>query len=163
MRPIRLISLIGPISFLVNCGGEELLYNVSKNMAGKPLILIVDDEENFREIFSAKLGGAGFRTDTADGGDAAIAKAALIKPDLILMDVKMPGMEGPSVILKLRENTELANVKIAFLTSLGDPLSATQGFHERLAKEFGAARYFKKTDDLDSLVMGVREILGSGQ
>lgn len=60
-------------------------------MADQPLILIVDDEENFREIFSAKLTAAGFRTETADGGEAAIAKAVIVKPDLILMDVKMPG------------------------------------------------------------------------
>lgn len=72
-------------------------------------------------------------------------------------------MEGPSVILKLRENPDLLNVKIAFLTSLADPLSPDNDFHERIAKEFGAVRYFKKTDDLDVLVKGVREILGSSQ
>ncbi len=132
-------------------------------MADQPLILIVDDEENFREIFGAKLSSAGFRVETAEDGEAAIEKAVRFMPSLILMDVKMPGMEGPSVILKLRENPDLMKVKIAFLTSLADPIAMTDDFHDRLSKEFGAVRYFRKTDDLDLLVTGIREILGMSQ
>jgi CheY-like chemotaxis protein len=128
-------------------------------MADQPLILVVDDEENFREIFGAKLAAAGFRVETADGDDSAIVKANQEKPALILMDVKMPGMDGPSVILKLRDNPELADVKFAFLTSIADPMNEPGDFHDRLSREFGAVRYFRKTDDLDLLVKGVREIL----
>jgi DNA-binding response OmpR family regulator len=125
----------------------------------KPLILIVDDEKNFRDTFRARLAAAGFRTEIADSGEAAIMKADQAKPSLILTEVILSGMEGPMLILKLRENPKLADVKVAFLTKLPDPLSAPSDFHDRLAREFGAVQYFRKTDDLDVLVARTREIV----
>lgn len=128
-------------------------------MSESPLILIVDDEANFREIFSTKLSAAGYRVAQADGPEAGFAKALSMKPDLILMDVKMPGMEGPAVVSKLRENPETKNVKIAFLTNLGDPRAELREIDKKFSEEFGAQDYLNKTDDLGVIVQHIKEIL----
>jgi CheY-like chemotaxis protein len=128
-------------------------------MADQPLILIVDDEAAFRDIFSAKLGADGFRTETAENGQIGVEKAKKLKPDLILMDVKMPVMDGSSAVLKLREDPEMKNIKVAFLTSLGDPRMEMQEINRKFSEDFGAQGYLKKTDDLDTLNEKIKEFL----
>lgn len=137
-----------------------LCYNNSKAMSEQPLILIVDDDSNFREIFSVKLINAGFRVETAENGLLGVQKAKATKPALILMDVKMPVMDGATAVLKLREDDETKNAKIAFITSLGDPRTEMQDVNVKFSEEFGAQGYLKKTDDLDALVLKVRGFLG---
>ena len=61
-------------------------------MPDQKLILIVDDEPDFLEIFGTKLTTSGFRVETAGNGEEGFKKAKSIKPDLVLMDVKMPGL-----------------------------------------------------------------------
>lgn len=128
-------------------------------MADQPLILIVDDEPDFREIFGAKLSADGYRIETAENGEIGVQKAKQLKPDLILMDVKMPVMDGASAVLKLREDPETKNMKVAFLTSLGDPRMEMQDINKKFSEEFGAQGYLKKTDDLDVLSAKIKEFL----
>ncbi len=130
-------------------------------MADTPLILIVDDEPEFREIFSMKLTAAGFRVETAENGQVGVEKAKQLQPALILMDVMMPVMDGASAVLKLQESPETRAIKVAFLTSLGDPRSEIHDNDQKFAKDFGAVQYLKKTDDLDLLVAKVRAILAT--
>jgi CheY-like chemotaxis protein len=128
-------------------------------MAEQKLILIVDDEPAFREIFGTKLGAEGFRVETAENGEVALAKAKALKPDLILMDVKMPVMDGATAVLKLREDPEIKDMKVVFLTSIGDPGMEMQEINQRRSKNFGAQGYLKKTDDLDHLSGEIKKIL----
>jgi two-component system, OmpR family, alkaline phosphatase synthesis response regulator PhoP len=130
-------------------------------MAEQSLILVVDDEENFREIFSIKLKAAGYRVETAENGAQGIEKAKSLKPALILMDVNMPVMDGAQAVLKLREDPDPAvkNAKVAFLTSLGDPHAEIQNLNVKYSEDFGAQGYLRKTDDLDSLVHKIGEFL----
>jgi CheY-like chemotaxis protein len=128
-------------------------------MAEQKLILIVDDEPAFREIFGTKLGAEGFRVDTAENGEIALVKAKALKPDLILMDVRMPVMDGATAVLKLREDPETKDMKVVFLTSIGDPAMEMQGINQKLSKDFGAQGYLKKTDDLDRLSDEIKKIL----
>lgn len=120
-------------------------------MADKKLILVVDDEPSFREIFATKLGAEGFRVETAENGEVALAKAKAVHPDLILMDVKMPVMDGATAVLKLREDPEIKDLKVVFLTSLGDPRAEMQEMHEHISQDFGVQGFLTKTDDLDHL------------
>jgi CheY-like chemotaxis protein len=120
-------------------------------MEQKPLILVVDDEEAFREIFSMKLVADGFRVETAENGAVALQKAKALKPELILMDVRMPVMDGPTAVLKLRDDPEIKNIRVAFLTSLGDPRLEMQEMNSKIAQDFGVQGYLRKTDDLDLL------------
>jgi two-component system chemotaxis response regulator CheY len=128
-------------------------------MLGQSLILIVDDEANFREIFGAKLSADGYRIETAENGQIGIEKAKALKPDLILMDVNMPVMDGVSAVLQLRENPETKDVKVAFLTSLGDPQADMQDQNKKFSQDIGAKGYLKKTDDLNTLSARVKEFL----
>ena len=125
----------------------------------KPLILIVDDEENFREIFSTRLSAEGFRTETAQNGKQAVEFAKRDHPDLILMDVKMPEMDGIEAFMRLQGDSQMQGVRILFLTNLGDPRTDLQEINRRLSKEMGAVGYFKKTDDLDSLVERIKNLV----
>jgi two-component system alkaline phosphatase synthesis response regulator PhoP len=128
-------------------------------MAGQPLILVVDDEPDFREIFSAKLSGEGFRVQTAENGKVGVEKAKALAPDLVLMDVKMPVMDGAAAVLKMREDPAMKNMKVAFLTSLGDPRLEMQEINQKFSEDFGAQGYLKKTDDLDTLVTKIKGFL----
>jgi CheY-like chemotaxis protein len=124
-----------------------------------PLLLVVDDEPSFREIFSLKLGNAGFHVETAENGSQGIEKAKALKPDLILMDVQMPGLNGVETMMELKEDGDLKHIPLFFLTNLGDAKTETQRLNDKFSQEVGAAGYLKKTDDLDTLVMKVKAFL----
>jgi CheY-like chemotaxis protein len=130
-------------------------------MAEQLLILVVDDEASFREIFSIKLKAAGYRVETAENGQQGIEKAKAMRPALVLMDVSMPVMDGAQAVLALRSDPDAAvkSIKVAFLTSLGDPHAEMQNVNVKYSEDFGAQAYLKKTDDLNLLVDRVREIL----
>jgi len=130
-------------------------------MPDQPLILVVDDEANFREIFSMKLKAAGYRVETAMNGVDAVEKIKTLKPSLVLMDVNMPVMDGAATVLKLRSDPDpdIKNIKVAFLTSLGDPRHEMDDLNVKFSEDFGAQGYLKKTDDLDVLVEKVKSFL----
>ncbi len=128
-------------------------------MEGKPLILIVDDEPEFREIFSAELRIQHYRTETAENGKVGIEMAKKLKPDLVLMDVRMPVMDGAEALLKMRDDPEMKDMRVAFLTSIGDPRFEMQEINKKFSEEFGAQGYLKKTEDLSVLVKKVKEFL----
>lgn len=128
-------------------------------MAEQKLILVVDDEPAFREIFSVKLTADGFRVETAENGQVGFEKAKALNPDLILMDVKMPVMDGATALLKLREDPETRNIKVIFLSSIGDPHREMEEMHRRISEEFGAQGYLRKTDDIDRLDVEIKKLL----
>jgi CheY-like chemotaxis protein len=121
-----------------------------------PLILIVDDMPQFLEIFSTKLIGAGFEVHTAVNGEEGIEKAKELQPDLILMDVKMPKMNGTDAVIKLKSNPATKDLNVMFLTDLGDSREEMQEINRKFAKELGAVDYLKKSIDLDLLLAKVR-------
>lgn len=125
----------------------------------QPLILIVDDEPDFLEIFSIKLRSDGFQVETAENGAVALEKMKAMKPDLVLMDVKMPVMDGATAVLKMRADPDMKDIKVAFLTSLGDPRFEMAEINKKFSEQFGAQGYLKKTDDLDVLCEKIRELL----
>jgi len=73
------------------------------------------NEENFREIFSTRLSAEGFRTETAQNGKQAVEFAKRDHPDLILMDVKMPEMDGIEAFMRLQGDSQMQGVRILFL------------------------------------------------
>lgn len=124
-----------------------------------PLILVVDDEANFREIFSTKLTVAGFSVVTAQNGAEGIQKARETRPDLILMDVKMPVMSGTEATLKIKEDPLIKDTRVVFLTAFGDPRTEMEGVDLKFSKEIGAFSYIKKTDDYDKIVTQIKSYL----
>jgi len=130
-------------------------------MHNPPLILIVDDMPSFLEIFGEKLKGAGFAVETAPNGEEGIKIAKEIQPDLILMDVRMPVMNGTDAVVKLKDDEATKNLRVIFLTELGDPREEVQAVNRKFAQELGAVDYVKKSVDLDVLVAKVKSHLAS--
>lgn len=128
-------------------------------MRERPLILVVDDEADLREIVSIKLRAAGFDAAVACDAKEAVDAAKKAHPDLVLMDVHMPGESGTDAALEIKQAPETKDVKIAFLSNLKDPWPQTTPDRTALAKALGMEDYIDKTEDLDVTVAKVREIL----
>ena len=123
-------------------------------------ILIVDDEVNLLEVFSEKLKSAGYDVAEAASGEAAIEKLKTIRPDLILLDLKMaPGMDGMETISKIKENPQWRKIRVAFLTNYGEPRPQEAWIDEKVSREVGAVAYIRKTDDLDKIAEEINSIL----
>ncbi len=81
-------------------------------------ILIVDDEDDIREVAALSLESvAGWEVLTADSGPQALIRAAEFQPDAILLDVMMPGMDGPATFQELRRNPATARIPVLLLTA----------------------------------------------
>ncbi len=109
--------------------------------AADTTILIVDDEPGERMILEALLEGQGYRLEMAENGTEALEKASRIQPDLILLDVVMPGMDGFEVCGRIRGMSSIAEVPVLMLTSLDDKGHLLKGF------DAGADDYIAKPCD----------------
>jgi type IV pilus assembly protein PilB len=101
-------------------------------------VLCVDDDADIREWIEALLSAVGFRVVTADGGAAAVAAAAEHEPDLILLDVTMPDLDGHEVCARLQADPKTSSIPVIFVTArdeFGDKLRALRA---------GAADYLVK-------------------
>ena len=127
-------------------------------MSNPPFVLVVDDDPNFREIFSTTLTAAGFRVEMAVNGKEGVEKTFALHPDLVLMDVQMPVLNGIDAFLKIKGDPRDGNVKVIFLTVLGDPRVEVQEINRRLSRELGAVGYIKKTDAPDLLVNHIKSL-----
>ena len=131
-------------------------------MRDKPLILVVDDEQDIREIMALKLGASGFDTIVAADAKEAVAVVKKSLPDLVLMDIHMPGASGTDAALEMKQNPETKDIKVAFLSNLKDPWPQTAPARNDLAKSLGMEDFIDKTEDLNLTVAKVREILSRG-
>ncbi|NOY38163.1 MAG: response regulator transcription factor [Chlorobi bacterium] len=91
-------------------------------------ILLVDDEKDILEFLSYNLKQEGYQVCTANNGRDAIEKAAEENPQLILLDVMMPGMDGIETCAEIRKLPEMSQTIIAFLTARGEDYSQIAGF-----------------------------------
>lgn len=118
-------------------------------------VLIIDDEEDIRSIAAMSLGIlGGIDVVEADGGEDGISKAASENPDAILLDMMMPGLDGPSTLAKLRENAATKNIPVIFLTA-----RAMSSEMDKL-KAMGATGVLSKPFDPTTLATQVKAILG---
>lgn len=101
-------------------------------------ILIIDDVPSNVKVLLKFLTEIGFKVLIAKEGKEGIQRAELIRPDLILLDVLMPGMDGFEVCSKLKSNENTRNIPIIFMTALTDTVDKIRGF------ELGAADYIPK-------------------
>jgi len=113
-------------------------------------VLAVDDENDVLLIVKTALQAEGYRVLTASDGPDALKTAAEEKPDLVLLDVMMPGMDGFEVLNKLRQQEATCQVPIIMLTGL------TERESKRSAIEHGTKYYIVKPFDFQDLVSKVR-------
>ncbi len=81
-------------------------------------ILIVDDEEDFLQMLGRRLTDAGYSVISANNGMDAIGLALLERPDIIILDILMPDMEGGEVALKLKEFSRTKDIPVIYLTAM---------------------------------------------
>ncbi|MDT8304644.1 MAG: response regulator [Anaerolineae bacterium] len=121
-------------------------------MNNKSTILIVDDQKVMRETIGMLLAKQGYELEFAGDGPTALRKAAELIPDVILLDIMMPGMDGYEVCRQLRTHTVLAEVPIVMVTALNDRKSWMKGI------EAGADDFVFKPFDTVELRTRVQNI-----
>lgn len=121
--------------------------------ASTPRVLIIDDDYSIRRLLALGLELAGFQTDTAENGLVGMRAAMRQRPDVIVLDVMMPGRDGYTVLDGIRTVDELADVPVVLLSAR----STEQDF--RRANAAGADTYMTKPFEFDHLVWQLREVL----
>lgn len=116
-------------------------------------ILIVDDEPDILEILSYNLSNEGYNIETADNGADAVSLAKKIKPQLIILDVMMPEMDGIEACEQIRKIKSLEDTVITFLTARGEDYSQVAGF------EAGADDYITKPIKPKVLISKIKALL----
>lgn len=81
-------------------------------------ILLVDDDLTLREMYTERLKAEGFTVETAKDGEEALAKAKDLMPNIILLDIMMPKINGLDVLKKLKQNSDTKNIPVIVLTAL---------------------------------------------
>jgi len=120
----------------------------------KYTILLVEDEKMLADMYATKFSMEGFETKTAYDGAAGLELAKSFSPDIILLDIIMPKMDGFAVLKAIRENSSLKSVPVILLTNLGQDEDIKKG------KELGATDYFVKANHTPAEVVGkIRQIL----
>lgn len=114
-------------------------------------ILLVEDEQDIREAMEEALQEAGFEVITADNGVTGLKAALEEKPDLILLDIIMPEMDGHAMLAKLRGDSWGKHVKVIMLTSM-DNVTHVAGAHELKITDY----IIKAHSSLDDIVKKVR-------
>jgi two-component system, cell cycle response regulator DivK len=127
------------------------------NEQNSPLILVVDDYQDAREMYAEYLQFSGFRVAEARNGNEAVEQAFALKPDLILMDLSLPGMDGWEATRRLKADDRTRHIPIVALT--GHALAgASEG-----AKKAGCDSFVTKPCLPDDLVVEVRRMLGTAR
>lgn len=117
-------------------------------------ILIIDDEKNLRESLYTALTAAGFSVTQAPDGSSGLEAAFKVKPDLILLDISMPIMNGHQTLSELRKDPWGKNVPVILLTNFDDATNITQGI------ELNSDDYIIKSNtSLSAIVTKVKQRL----
>ena len=116
-------------------------------------ILVVDDEENIAELISYNLTSNGYKVITANNGNDAVKLAVEEKPNLILLDLMIPGKDGYDVCKDVRSNSEIRNTPIIMLTAKSEELDKILGL------ELGADDYITKPFSVRELLARVKAVL----
>jgi DNA-binding response OmpR family regulator len=96
-------------------------------------VLVVDDEEDLRELIKSVLVNEGFKVYEASGGGEALDKIKEVKPDLVLLDVMMPDIDGWEVCRRIKENPDTRNITVSMLTVRGHDKDKVRSFDYALA------------------------------
>ena len=119
-------------------------------MTPKPVILVADDTPANLSVLLEVLGQAGFDVLIAEDGESAVQRASYARPDLILLDVLMPELDGFATCERLKTQRETRDIPVIFMTALADTVDKVRGF------DAGAVDYVTKPFQPDELIARVR-------
>jgi len=117
-------------------------------------ILVAEDERDIRELIAFTLKYHGFEVITAENGEQALQLAAEAKPDLLLLDVRMPRLTGYEVCQKVKERDDLRRIPVVFLSAKGQESEILQG------RQAGAVDYILKPFSPQELAERLKAVLG---
>jgi CheY-like chemotaxis protein len=120
----------------------------------QPTILVVEDDNRIIEILKIRLQAAGYRVSTARDAVLAVLMATKLRPDLILLDIVLPGDNGLLVAKRLQNTAATADIPLMFLTASSQP-----GLQEQ-AMALGAVGFFEKPYEAEQLLASIDEALG---
>jgi CheY-like chemotaxis protein len=123
-------------------------------MAKPASILVVDDDPEIVLMLSTRLGKRGYKVTTAEDGKKALEVAKREKPDLVLLDVMMPGKSGWEVARALKQDPVTQNVKIVMVTAIGEKTN------EITAPIYGADAHVDKPFEFEKLEKVISQLLG---
>ncbi len=124
------------------------------DVAKQPLVLVADDDRLIRELVQFRLERSGYAVVTAEDGDEALRLARERLPDLVVLDVMMPGLNGYEVTRSLRAGETTKRIPVILLTARVQEADVAQGF------EAGADDYLTKPFSPQELRARVQAILG---
>lgn len=127
-------------------------------METKKVVLVVDDVPEIIDVIVTVLSRDGIEAIIANSGQEAIEKAKSQQPDLILLDFKMPDMDGAETLAKLKEDPETKHIKVAFLTAFGNVKKLE--LDPKLLEVIGDTPIIQKGGDIVKLREEIRKNLG---
>jgi DNA-binding response OmpR family regulator len=117
-----------------------------------PTVLIADDDAGVRDVVAVRLRAAGYRTLEADNGRTAMALAVGERPQLILLDVSMPGLDGLGFCYELHSSPQTADIPVIIISGRGNPsdlaLGEMVGAEDYLVKPFSPAELLRRVERL---------------
>jgi len=119
----------------------------------KPVVLVADDDPEILSLLSIRLRKAGYEVLEAADGEQTLEAAHTQHPDLVVLDVMMPGKNGWEVAKELRRDEELKSIGIVMLTAIGERIN------EMTSPLYGADAYIDKPFEFSDLEAKIREVL----
>ena len=117
----------------------------------KPKVLLVDDEKGIVNFLKLKLKLSGYEVDSCSSGEECLRLIPQVKPDIMLLDVNLPGMNGLEVLRKLRTFSEIPVIILSGRHSVNEEFTGA-----------GASAFIRKPFDLDELVSAMNTLLQRG-
>jgi len=118
-------------------------------------ILIIEDEKILAALLQKKLTVSGYEVSLANNGEKGLALMRELKPDLILLDILMPRMNGLEVLAEMKKDNNLKKISVIVISNSGQPVEIDK------IKELGAKDWLIKTDfDLQEIIQKVKKQIG---
>ncbi len=128
--------------------------------AGPPLVVVVDDEEDICEMIAVGLRAAGYEVAVAHDGEEGLELIRSRRPALLVLDIKMPRMNGYEVLTHLQQDPALASLPVFVITSLTSddiPGETASMSDEEWARRLGVRRFFSKPFPAETIADAARE------
>lgn len=119
------------------------------------LVLVIEDDPDQRRFLERMLGTSGYRVVSAADGEAGLAAAASTRPDVVVLDVMMPRLNGYQACRALKQNPATAGVPVVILTTKDQPAD------EFWATEVGADAFLTKPIEIQTLLDEITRVMGS--
>ncbi len=146
MKPVSDCSTVKQdVAFDCKSAGGEVM--------ARERILVVEDEEDIQELMRYNLGKEGYDVICVDDGESALKKVKSKKPDLIILDLMLPGIDGLTVCKQLRADTDTRDIPVVMLTAKGEEADVVSGL------EVGADDYVTKPFSPRVLLARIRAVL----